>query len=103
MANVISNVPEWAKVSKDEYRQLRNELRRTTDAASFDFVQVWNLMIETMEERHALVAKGRRKNDLTLAQAVGKMQQDVIKERADIMQEAVRAQEHAEAMAAVAS
>lgn len=87
MSNAVRNMPEWARVDQATYRHLRGELKRTCEAAAFDFVGMWNLMIEAMEERHALVARGRRKTELTLAQAVAKMQQDIIKERADIMQE----------------
>lgn len=83
----IRNVPEWARVPQAEYRRIRSDLKRTCDAAAFDFIQVWDLMLDRMEERHALVAKGRRKTELTLAKAAADMQMDVIKERASIEQE----------------
>lgn len=103
MTNTMRNVPKWAQVPKAEYRNLRNELRSTADAASFAFIGVWNLMIEQMEERHALVAKGRRKTELTLAQAVKDMQKTIIQERAKMMEEEAEAESLARAQAFAAA
>lgn len=83
----LKRVPEYVRVSKDEYRQLRRELERTASASAFDFRGVWNLMIDLIEERHALVLAGKRKTELTLTQAVADMQVSVIQERAKMEQE----------------
>ena len=88
----LKPVPEYVRVSKDEYRQLRRELERTASASAFDFRGVWNLMIDLIEERHALVLAGKRKSELTLKQAVADMQLSIINERAKMEQEKVHGQ-----------
>lgn len=75
-------VPDYARVSKEEYRALRSDLARTCDAAGYNFYDVWNLVIEFIEKRHLRVSMGRAQQDVTLAEAVKSMQRQVIEDRA---------------------
>lgn len=83
----MRNVPEWARVDKAEYRRLREELRKTSDASSFAFVSVWNLMIEDMEDRYQLHLQGRHRELPTLEWAVTTMQKEMVDERARLMEQ----------------
>lgn len=84
-------VPDYARVSKQEYRALRNDLATTCDAVGYDFYAVWNLVIDFIEARHARVLAGTAANEMTLAKAVKSMQKQVIEDRARREQEKAEA------------
>lgn len=84
-------VPEWAKVPASEYRRLRSEMQRTGKAAGYDWTDMWNLAIAEMTKRHDNVLKGRAKNDLTLAEAVVKVQKEAVKARMEVEMERAEA------------
>lgn len=81
MANTFRNCPKWAHTTKDEYRKIRQHVEYTARTAGFDYTDLWNLVIETLEKRHANFLAGRAKTDLTLAQAADKICKEAIKER----------------------
>lgn len=84
------NVPPYARTSGSEYTRLRTELTRTAKAAGYDPDDVWNLMIDEIEKRHANVLRGKAKNELTLAQAVAKVQKEAVKVRMETETERLR-------------
>ena len=81
---MLNPVPDYAKVSKDQYRHLRSECQRTARAAGFAWETLWNLALDEVAKRHANVLKGRAKNELPLADAVLKVQKEAIKARMEI-------------------
>lgn len=77
-------VPEYARVSKNEYTHWRSECQRTAAAAGYNWTDMWNLAIREIEKRHANVLKGKAKNELTLADAVTRIQKEAIKARMEV-------------------
>ena len=77
----MKKVPEYARVSKDEYRRIRKEVETVSSIFSFDFREVWNLMIDTMVQRHAKVIAGSAKIEMTLQQAADGIRTQLAKER----------------------
>jgi len=78
----VKKVPAYARVSKDEYRALRKSVENVCNIFGFEFHEAWDLMIETMEVRHEKFLTGKVKFDMTLAQAVKGIEQQLAKERA---------------------
>jgi hypothetical protein len=77
-------VPDFARVNKSEYARLRGECQRTAKAAGFDWTDMWNLAIDELTKRHANVLKGRAKTELTLAEAVLRVQKKAVKVRMEM-------------------
>ena len=79
----LSPVPDYAKVPKDEYRHWRNECQITARAAGYDWMVLWNFAVAEVMKRHENVSKGRAKNELSLGDAVRKVQKEAVKARMD--------------------
>lgn len=77
----MKKVPPHAQVSQEEYRRLRGELKRTCEASGYPFIQVWNITIETIENRHTDVLAGDAQHEMSLQQAVAAMQAQVVADR----------------------
>lgn len=92
-------LPDYARVSKSEFARLRGELMHTARVAGFDEEGTWNILLRQIEERHDLYLRGRRKTELTLAQAVKKLRKAMIQERASMMREASDAAKAHDALA----
>lgn len=88
----MRKVPDFAKVSKQEYTHVRNFVRDKATIAGFDVTGTWNLVISELEKRHANVVKGRAKNELTLQQAAEKVIKAAFEERMKIERERAEAE-----------
>lgn len=77
----MKKVPDYARVTKPEYKEFRKRVETVAWIYNFHFIDLWNLMIDTMNERHAKVLAGKAKSDMTLAQAVDNISEQMAKER----------------------
>lgn len=89
----MKKVPAHAQVSKDEYRRLRNELKTTCEASGYPFIQVWDVAIEAIENRHADVLAGEAEHEMSLAQSIAATQHMVVADRLRRVSEAREAAE----------
>jgi spore cortex formation protein SpoVR/YcgB (stage V sporulation) len=92
----VKKVPVHAQVSQEEYRRLRADLKRTCEASGYPFIQVWNVAIEAIENRHAAVLAGEAEHEMSLAQSIAATQHEVV---ADRLRRVREARETAEAAA----
>jgi hypothetical protein len=83
----VKNVPPYARVSKDEYREIRTLVLGQAHLLGFHETDMWNLVIAQIEERHALVLKKRRKNEITLRESAAKVVKAALEERVRIERE----------------
>jgi hypothetical protein len=86
----MRNVPDYAKVPKEQYRELRKELESVCNLFSFEFHDVWDIMIGKIEARHERVLAGKAKAEMRLDLAVEAMANEVRKERKRREDEAVQ-------------
>lgn len=80
----MRNVPDYAKVDKTTYRKTRDYVMHTARRYGFHEVDMWNLVIEQIEKRHANVIKNKAKHELTLVDAAEKICKEARAERARI-------------------
>lgn len=85
-------VPDWCKetCSQADYKRLRNSVRNLANQLGFDWVECWNIIIDTLEKNHAKVLKGRAKSELTLEQVVTVSLKQLIEERFDRASKGIR-------------
>lgn len=78
----MRGVPAYAQVDKATYRKTRDYVLVTARLYGFHEVDMWNLVIESIEKRHANVIKNKAKSELTLVEAADKVCKEAQKERA---------------------
>lgn len=80
----MRGVPPYAKVDKATYRKTRDYVMTTARIYGFHEIDMWNLVIEQIEKRHANVIKNKAKNELSLVDAADKICKEAKAERARI-------------------
>lgn len=86
--NVRLGVPDFAKVSKLEYRKIRNFVAHQANLCGYDENGLWNMIIRELTTRHENFVKGRAKTALTLSDAADKICKAAVKERMKMTTEA---------------
>lgn len=81
-------VPDYAKVSKLEYRKIRNFVTWQASKAGYDEHGLWNMVIMELTRRHDNYVKGKAKTLLTLEDAANKICKAALKERMEMANEA---------------
>jgi hypothetical protein len=84
-------VPDYAKVSKLEYRKIRNFVTYQANLAGYDENGLWNMVIREVTRRHDNYVKGKAKSLLTLTDAADKICRAALKERMAMLNEAAEA------------
>jgi hypothetical protein len=89
----MRKVPDYARVPRDEYIELRREVENFSRLYGFEFRWTWDLVISTLDRCHQKFLAGDQPRDMTLREAVEGTHKQVAAERSrrrKIADEAVR-------------